>query len=100
MSRVRAAASCSARASVSEGAVLVHVPDVLSAEQVMRARRALDAAEWVDGRVTAGHQSARVKFNAQLREGDAVAEEVGDVILTALQRNPLFIAAALPLRVF
>jgi PKHD-type hydroxylase len=80
--------------------VLVHVPDVLSAEQVMSARRALEAADWVDGRVTAGHQSARVKFNAQLPEGNAVAEEVGDVILTALQRNPLFIAAALPLRVF
>jgi PKHD-type hydroxylase len=54
----------------------------------------------VDGRVTAGHQSARVKQNRQLPESHPIAEEIGDVILTALQRHPLFIAAALPLRVF
>jgi PKHD-type hydroxylase len=80
--------------------MLVHVPDILTSDQVARAREALDSAEWVDGRVTAGHQSSRVKHNRQLPEGHPVAEEVGDTILTALQRHPLFIAAALPLRVF
>jgi PKHD-type hydroxylase len=80
--------------------MLVHIPDVLTAEQVTDARRQLDAADWVDGRITAGHQSARVKDNAQLPEANPVAEEVGDVVLTALQGNPLFLAAALPLRVF
>lgn len=64
------------------------------------ARAALDRADWVDGRVTAGHQSARVKFNLQLPETHSVAEEIGDAILTALQKHPLFLAAALPLRVF
>jgi PKHD-type hydroxylase len=80
--------------------MLVHIPDVLTAEQVVAARQRLDAAEWTDGRVTAGYQSARVKDNAQLSENNPVAEEIGDVVLTALQRNPLFLAAALPLRVF
>jgi PKHD-type hydroxylase len=80
--------------------MLVHIPDVLTAEQVTSARQRLDAAEWADGRITAGHQSARVKDNAQLPDGSPVAEEIGDVVLTALQRNPLFMAAALPLRVF
>jgi PKHD-type hydroxylase len=80
--------------------MLLHIPDVLSAGQVAEARRQLDAAEWVDGRVTAGLQSARVKDNAQLSEGSPITEEIGDVVLTALQRNPLFLAAALPLRVF
>jgi PKHD-type hydroxylase len=80
--------------------MLVHIPDVLTAEQVAEARRQLDAADWVEGRVTAGYQSARVKHNVQLPEGHPVAEEVGDMVLTALQRNPLFLAAALPLRVF
>lgn len=64
------------------------------------ARAALDRADWVDGRVTAGHQSARVKFNLQLPETHSVAEEIGDAILTALQKHPLYLAAALPLRVF
>jgi PKHD-type hydroxylase len=80
--------------------MLVHIPGVLTDEQVADVRQRLDAAEWVEGRVTAGHQSARVKRNAQLAEGSAAAEEIGDIVLTALQRSPLFLAAALPLRVF
>lgn len=80
--------------------MLLHIPEVLTQEQVSSARDALARADWVDGRVTAGHQSARVKYNSQLPENHAVAEEIGDAILTALQRHPLFLAAALPLRVF
>ena len=80
--------------------MLLQVPDILTAEQVAHARRLLDAAEWVDGRVTAGHQSARAKNNAQIPEDHPVARELGDMILSALQANPLFISAALPARVF
>jgi PKHD-type hydroxylase len=80
--------------------MLLHIPDVLTTGQVADACRRLDAADWVDGRVTAGHQSARVKENLQLRESHPVGEEVGDVILTALQQHPLFIAAALPKHIF
>jgi PKHD-type hydroxylase len=80
--------------------MLIQVPDVLSAEQVAHARRLLDAADWVDGRVTAGRQSAKVKDNEQLPEGHPVAQELGDLIVTALQGNGLFVSAALPLRVF
>jgi PKHD-type hydroxylase len=80
--------------------MLLHISDVLAADQVAHARRRLDEAEWVDGRVTAGHQSARVKRNLQLPEGHPVAEEIGDMVLTALQRHPLFLSAALPHRVF
>jgi PKHD-type hydroxylase len=80
--------------------VLIQIPDVLTADQVSDGRARLEAAEWSDGRVTAGHQSARVKHNLQLPEDSATARELGDVILGALGRSPLFIAAALPLRVF
>jgi len=80
--------------------VLIPVPDVLSPAQTAEARRILDAAEWVDGKVTAGHQSARVKENQQLREDSHAARQVGELILAALGQNPLFITAALPLRVF
>lgn len=80
--------------------MLIHIPDVLSAGQVAHARRLLDTADWVDGRVTAGPQSARVKDNAQLPEGHPAARELGDTIVSALQRHPLFISAALPLHVF
>jgi PKHD-type hydroxylase len=80
--------------------VLLQIPDVLTAEQVTHARARLAAADWVDGRVTAGHQSAQAKDNLQVPENDPVARELGEMILSALQRNPLFISAALPLRVF
>jgi PKHD-type hydroxylase len=80
--------------------MLLTIPDLLSADQVSSAREMLDAAEWIDGKVTAGVQSARAKRNQQLPEGSAVSEALGDMILTALQRNPLFVSAALPLRVF
>ena len=80
--------------------MILQIPDVLTPEQVAEARQLLDSADWVDGRVTAGHQSARTKNNHQLPENHPVARQLGDMILEALQRNPLFISAALPLRVF
>ena len=80
--------------------MLLEVPKVLTADQVAECRQVLDAAEWVDGRVTAGHQSARTKNNKQLPEGSAAARQLGDLIVAALEKNPLFITAALPLRVF
>jgi PKHD-type hydroxylase len=80
--------------------MLLPVPDVLSTAQVAEARRLLDGAEWVDGRVTAGHQSVRAKDNQQLPEGSEVARRLGETIVGALQQNSLFVSAALPLRVF
>jgi PKHD-type hydroxylase len=80
--------------------MLLAVPDVLTAEEVVEARRLLDAASWVDGRVTAGHQSVRTKDNEQLAEGSEAARVLGEKVVAALQRSPLFVSAALPLRVF
>jgi PKHD-type hydroxylase len=79
--------------------VLVHIPKVLEIDQVAECRNALATAEWVDGRVTAGHQFARVKHNRQMPAQHPVAHRLGDLILTALDRTPLFMSAALPLKV-
>jgi PKHD-type hydroxylase len=80
--------------------MLVQIPELLSAEQVSRFRQVLSNSEWIDGQATAGHQSAAAKSNMQLREDDQSAKELGDLILATLERNPLFMAAALPLKVF
>lgn len=80
--------------------MLLQIPGVLTPEQVSYARERLQAAEWVDGRVTAGHQSAQVKRNLQLPEGSPVARELGELILSALERNALFVSAVLPRQVF
>jgi PKHD-type hydroxylase len=80
--------------------VLLHVPRILTDAQVARCRELMERAAWVDGRATAGHQSARAKDNLQIPEGSAEAREMGEMIVGALERNPLFITSALPLRVF
>ena len=80
--------------------MLLQVPKVLDADQVAQCRRMLDEADWADGRITAGYQSAQAKHNLQLPEDAPVARELGDMILAALQRSPLFLSAALPLKVF
>jgi PKHD-type hydroxylase len=80
--------------------VLLTIPDVLTPEQVGHARQLLDQANWVDGRVTAGPQAARVKDNEQLPEDHPLARQLGEMVLSALGSSPLFISAALPARVF
>ena len=80
--------------------MLLAVPDVLTADHVLQARRILQEADWVDGSVTAGHQSSRVKDNMQLPESSPAARELGGIVLAALERNPLFVSAALPSQVF
>ena len=80
--------------------MLLSVPNVLTKEEVAQARKILDAADWVDGRVTAGHQSARAKDKVQIPENHPAAQQLGDVIIAALGRNPLFLSAALPHRIF
>jgi PKHD-type hydroxylase len=72
----------------------------LNPEQIARCREVMNRASWIDGRVTAGHQSVQVKDNRQLPEHSLEARELGDMIVAALERNPLFITATLPLRVF
>ncbi len=80
--------------------MLLQIPKVLTADQVAHCRQRLDDADWADGRITAGYQSAQAKHNQQLPEDTPVARELGDLVLTALQRSPLFVSAALPLKVF
>lgn len=80
--------------------MIVQIPDVLTASEIVEARTLLENAEWVDGKVTAGYQSARTKDNLQIPEDHLAAKQVGEMVLNALDRNPLFMAAALPHTVF
>jgi PKHD-type hydroxylase len=80
--------------------MLLTLEGVLTPDQVAQCRQRLAAADWVDGRVTAGAQSAQAKHNLQVPEESAAARELGEMILGALGRHPGFVSAALPLRVF
>ncbi len=78
--------------------MLLHIPDILSTDQVADFRRRLDAADWTDGRETVGHLGAQAKHNQQLPEASPLRRELGEIILVALARHPLFFSAALPLK--
>ena len=80
--------------------MLTVIPDLLDGTNVGRVRALIESAQWVDGNVTSGHQSALAKRNMQLPEEAPEAQQAGEIILDALGRSPLFIAAALPLKIF
>ena len=80
--------------------MLLQIPQVLDANSVARVRSIIDAGEWVDGNVTSGPQAAIAKRNAQLAEASKAREDAADIILRALEKTPLFTAAALPLKIF
>ena len=80
--------------------MLTVIPDLLDGTNVGRVRALIESAQWVDGNVTSGHQSALAKRNMQLPEEAPKAQQAGEIILDALGRSPLFIAAALPLKIF
>ena len=80
--------------------MLSHIPQVLTATQVDEFRKRLQAASWIDGRATAGHQSAQAKNNLQLAEDDPLALELGAQVRAALKANTLYFSAALPNVVF
>ena len=78
--------------------MLLHIPEVLTRGELAQLRQSLDAAGWTDGRETVGPQGAQVKRNEQLPDPSPLRVELGKVVLSALERNPLYFAAALPLR--
>lgn len=78
--------------------MLLHIPEVLTADQVAHIRQRLDAANWTDGRETVGAQGAKVKRNLQLPDTSPLREDLAREVLKALATNPLYHAATLPLR--
>jgi len=79
--------------------MLLHIPQILNAEEVAEFRRRLDAADWTDGRETVGPQGAKVKRNEQLPDNLPLRAQLGQAVLAALKRNPLFFAATLPRKI-
>jgi len=78
--------------------MLVCIPKVLDAGQLISVRERLDHANegWVDGRATAGYQGAPLKFNQQIDERSEVAHACQQIVVSVLERHPMFISAVLP----
>ena len=67
--------------------MLLHIPGLFSREEVQRIREALQQADWADGKITAGFQSAKAKHNLQLPEGHPLAQEIGAAMLERLWKQ-------------
>lgn len=79
--------------------MMLRIPSLLTPDEVRDCRQALEQATWQDGRTTAGNLAVKVKSNLQLPIDSPIAAQLGHLILDRLGRNPLFLSAALPLRV-
>jgi len=79
--------------------MMLHVPNVLTRQQVVDCRRAMEQGDWVDGNVTSGAQAAQAKLNRQLPQESQLARDLGQLVLAALARSALFISAAIPHRI-
>ena len=79
--------------------MMLRIPSLLTAQEVRECRQALEAADWQDGRLTAGHLAHQVKSNLQLPLDSPLAAQIGNFILDKLAHNPLYLSAALPAKV-
>ncbi len=80
--------------------MLLRIAQLFTSEEIARIRTALESAQWLDGRVTAGYQSARAKYNLQLAEDDPLAREIAEAMIDRLWKHPQFMSAALPHKAF
>ena len=80
--------------------MLIQIPKVLAVAELAEVLRLIDRAEWIDGNATSGPQAALAKRNRQLAEDSPAAKRAGEIVLDALGKNSLFVAAALPAKVW
>lgn len=79
---------------------MLKIDNVLSADQRRECRDLLAQGPWVDGNETSGHQSRLSKRNEQIAQGSETAQRAGQIVMAALGQAPLFVAAALPRKVY
>jgi PKHD-type hydroxylase len=80
--------------------MLLRIENALNADELAQVQTLMARADWADGRITAGTQSAQVKNNLQLDEGCAEAQQARQIVSQALARNPMFVTGALPKTVY
>mgnify|MGYP000013414400 CR=1 FL=1 len=80
--------------------MLLHVPNVLTKDQVSEIRKIIDDTDWADGSITAGTQSAKTKNNRQLPEDGAAAQKARNIVLQALSINAKYLTGALPKKIY
>jgi PKHD-type hydroxylase len=78
--------------------MLIHIPKVLTGDQLAEINQIMDNARFVDGRLSAGKAARRVKNNAEMADAPEVMNTLNNLVMGAVVRNPVYQAAALPLK--
>lgn len=79
--------------------MLITIDQVLTTDELAQAREWLARSTWCSGGITAGAQAAQAKNNQQLPEDAEHLGQLRQLVLAALNRSPMFFAAALPLKI-
>lgn len=81
--------------------MFLKLKQLLTVEEVSQAQQLLgNDAPWLDGRVSAGTQARSQKKNQQLAQDSSTARQLQALVLQVLQREPMFLSAALPRRIY
>lgn len=78
--------------------MLIHIPKVLTGDQLTEINHIMDSARFVDGRLSAGKAARRVKNNLEMAESPDLMNTLNNLVMGAVVRNPVYQAAALPLK--
>lgn len=80
--------------------MIIQIESVFTPQEAALICQQLRQSAWVDGKATAGVQSAQVKENLQLDETHPLALQYGQEILTRISQHPVFMSFALPKRIY
>lgn len=80
--------------------MIITIPAVITPHELTQVQTYLDQGAWQAGTTTAGEQAKQVKHNEQLDPASKLAQQLGDFVLDALAKHPLFLSAALPLKIY
>lgn len=79
--------------------MIIAIENLMSLQEVNECRTLLEKAPWVDGKITAGHQSVDAKNNLQLPTSCDEAKYMARLIESAFKKNPLAFSASLPKKI-
>ena len=79
--------------------MLACIPDVLSPSEVKHVRDWMNAADFIDGKKTAGFRAKRVKKNEQIGRNLPEREEIDAIILNGLKNNVEFNSIVMPRKI-
>lgn len=78
--------------------MLITIPELLNQAQVAKIKEIVSAANFVDGKLSAGMAAERVKDNQELEQQPELQQRINRILMAAIAHNARFRSFALPNR--